>query len=288
VRIVVIGPGGFIGPRLSASLKQRSHELFTFSSSDGSFDVESGMLADLPDLPGLDALVYLAQSPFYRDLPERLPHVWSVNVLSAAKAAQWARRNGARRILYASTGNVYSPSFHPHAEADAVSRSDWYALSKVHAEEMLSLFPQVDVNCARLFGVYGPGQRGKLIPNLISAVRDGRNITLLPHPHDSSDAAGLRLSLCYIDDAVRVLVRLIEEGGPRVLNVASPEVLSIREIASTIGQRVGRAPAFTIGSSYRHADLIADTSQVMPIMGSFTNWSAGITNTLVECDDGGG
>ncbi len=94
-----------------------------------------------------------------------------VNVHSAVAIAEHARRAGAKRFVYASTGNVYAAGFAPFSEAAPVRRDDWYALSKVHAEEALALFrPQLDVVIARLFGVYGPGQKGRLVPNLLASV----------------------------------------------------------------------------------------------------------------------
>lgn len=280
MRIAVIGAGGFIGARLSTAFEARGHDVFRFSSAGGCFHLESGMLADLAPVGALDALVYLSQSPYYRELPQRLQHVWNVNAVSAAKAAEWARQNGARRVVYASTGNIYEPSFEPHAEKDPVRRDDWYALSKLHGEETIALVRSVDVTFARLFGVYGPKQSLKLIPNLIESVQAGRSVVLQPHPSDAGDVDGLRLSLCYVDDAVRVLRRVVEAGGPRVLNVASPEVLSLRGIAAAIGRHLGVTPQFTRGMEPRACDLLAHTSLVRPILGEFTGFEDGLTRTI--------
>lgn len=285
MRVAVVGAGGFIGQHLADALSRGAVDVLPISSrSPEAFDQRTGIFVDrLPVHGSVDAMVYLSQSPHYRDVPQQAPHLWGVNVVSAVKAAEWARRAGARRIVHASTGNVYQPSFAAHAEGDPVRRDDWYALSKAHAEEALRLLPDVSVTSVRLFGVYGPGQRSKLIPNLMRTILDGRPIRLQPHPSDPSDAGGLRLSLTHVDDVVRVMLHLIAEGGPPVLNVAGPGAHSIRQAADVIGRCVGVTPTFEFAQEPRGFDLVADTSLVSAIVGgAFTNFDSGIAPVVDE------
>lgn len=285
MRVAVVGAGGFIGRHLIEALTVRADEVVAISSkSADAFDQRTGILVDRPpsDRP-IDALVYLAQSPHYREVPAQAPHLWGVNVVSAIKAAEWARRCGATCIIYASTGNVYEPSFSAHTEAGPVRRDDWYALSKAHAEEALWLMPDIRATSVRLFGVYGPGQRDKLIPNLARTIARDERIHLHGHPTDRDDRDGLRLSLTYVDDVVRALLQvIIGKAGP-ALNVAGPEVLSIRDIARTIGDRIGVPPVFTTDPEPRACDLVADNSMVSALVGgAFTAFSSGIIPTIDE------
>ena len=266
-RIAVIGAGGFIGRRLSAAAAAAGNTVHAISSSDGSFDSESGLLTP-PSIDGpLDAVVYLSQSPRYREVPQQASHLWSVNVVSAIVAAQWGRRLGARHFIYASSGTIYEPSFTPHRETDPLRRDRGYALSKIHAEEALQQFEDdLVVTCARCFGVYGPGQQGKIIPNLTAAIRRGRSVEIHRHPLDASDTNGVRLSLGHVDDIVRAFLKLIDQPRPGPINVTSPEVLSIREIAVHIATALGVAPRFEMAADPREGDVIADTSRVCELM----------------------
>lgn len=232
------------------------------------FEPASGILSDGFDLPaGTECVVYLAQSPYYRQMPEKASHLWGVNVLSAMKVAELARHRGVRRFIYASTGNVYSPSFSPLSEGDSLRRDDWYALSKIHAEEGLGLYrSDMSVTVTRIFGVYGPGQADKLVPNLAQSIRSGVPIKLAPNPHDDEDKGGLKVSLCYIDDVVEIFSRLIAQEGPDVINVAGPEVLSVRDIAQAIGDTLGISPKFEIASQPRGLDLIADVTMLVGML----------------------
>lgn len=262
--IGIVGATGFLGAHLSRALASDGIPVVPISASIGGFDLSTGILADaLLPAGQLDAVVYLSQSPHYREVPQQAPHLWGVNVVSALKAAEWARRSGARRFVYASSGSVYQPAFTAFHEDDPLRRDNWYALSKVQAEEALGLYAgALTVTCARLFGVYGPAQRGKLIPSLIEAVRGRRAIRLQPHPFDPTDDGGVRLSLSYVDAVVDVLKRLALGDGPRALNIAGPDTCSVRDIATRIGARLNIAPSFGADPTPREGDLVADRTRL--------------------------
>lgn len=267
--VLVIGSGGYMGRHLMTGLSQAGVEASGTSSSDGTgIDPESGLLPTAFAIqPGTTAVVYMAQSPRYREVPEQAAHVMAVNTLSAVRAATLARAAGVRRFIYVSTGTVYASSFAPLAEDAPVRRDNWYVLSKLHGEEALALFrPDMEVIVVRPFGVYGPMQSGRLIPNLIESVKMGRPVTLQPRPDMPEDREGLRISLCFIGDATDILVRLVKAGGPSCLNLAGPEAVSIRNIAESIGSIVGKAPLFEMSNSFRDSDLIADIRKLADTM----------------------
>jgi nucleoside-diphosphate-sugar epimerase len=232
------------------------------SARAGGIDPATGLLPRDFTVPrDVRSVYYLAQSPALKGEPPRYEHLLAVNVVSALHAARAAREAGVRQFFYASTGNVYAPSFVPLRESDPVRRDNWYSLAKVQAEEALLLLGHgLEVTSLRLFGLYGPGQSGRLVPNLAEAVRARRAVTIEPNPHDAQDDGGLRLSLCHVRDAAAVLASLTECEVPRFLNVASGEACSVRAIACAIGEALGVAPAFETSPRPRAFDLIADTA----------------------------
>lgn len=282
--VLVIGSGGYMGRHLMAGLSRAGLGARGTSSADGSgIDPESGLLPAAFAIPsGTTAVVYMAQSPRYREVPEQATHVLAVNTLSAVRAATLARAAGVRRFIYVSTGTVYAPTFAPIAEDAPVRRDSWYVLSKLHGEEALNLFRQdMEVIVVRPFGVYGPAQKGRMVPNLIDAVKNGRPVTLHPRKGMPEDIGGLRISLCYIDDATEILMRLVREGGPACLNLAGPEAVSVRSIAEAAGAVFGRPPVFEVSSSSRDTDLIADTRNLVTAMAPrFTSFSDGFDRAI--------
>ncbi len=268
---LVIGSTGYMGRHLMAGLAATGLPAVGASSSDGTgIHPDTGLLPDSFAVPaGTGAVVYMAQSPRYRD-PDQAAHVLAVNVVSAVKAAVAARKAGVQRFIYVSTGTVYAPSFDPLAENAPVFGADWYSLSKIQGEQAVHMFRNdMEVHVVRPFGVYGPGQTGRLVPNLMASIQEGRTITLQGRPDDPSDADGLRISLCHVDDATRILIHLIQHGGPVCLNLAGEEAASIRTLATLLGELMGCPPVLATATAFRNFDLVADIGllrQIPPMM----------------------
>jgi UDP-glucose 4-epimerase len=284
MKVLVIGSGGYMGRHLMRALAKEGIETVGASTANGSgINPTTGLLPD-NFLVAADttAVVYMAQSPRYRQVPEQASHVLAVNTLSAIRAAIAARTAGVTRFIYLSTGTVYAPCFEPLVEGAPVRRDSWYVLSKLHGEEALSLFRQdMEVIVVRPFGVYGPEQQGRLVSNLIHSVRNHKPITLQSRLGDSENRDGLKISLCYIDDATGILLSLVQNGGPACLNLAGIEALSIRSMAESIGCLIDRSPEFVPGIAPRDSDLIADTRLLcssVPI--SFTSFAVGLERSM--------
>lgn len=260
-RICIVGAGGYVGRHLVERLREQGASVQALSSRDGTgIDPRTGLLpADLRLQEGLDAVVFAAQSPYYRQVPEMAWHLQAVSCVSAVQAAVAAQRAGARRFIYLSTGNVYAPSFEPLSEDAPVSGAQWYPLSKLQGEQSLSMLrPKLEVCVVRVFAIYGPDQTDKLVPRLAASV-DQRNAITLAHRHAAMPDAGLRLNPCHIEDAVAVLSRLAIEGGPPLLNLAGPDTVGVGDIARIWGRLRGIEPRLQSDPAIRKFDLIGDT-----------------------------
>jgi nucleoside-diphosphate-sugar epimerase len=282
--VLVMGSSGYLGRHLVANLSAAGLDVAKASSAT-KFGIEpkSGLLpVDFLIPKGTETIVYLSQSPRYRELPSSADHVLSVNALSPVRLALLAKSVGVKRFIYLSTGTVYEPCFNSIDESAPIRRDGWYALSKIHAEEGLSLFrDDIEVIVIRLFGVYGPGQTDRLVPNIANSILTGRVIKLHPHGNEGADTSGLHISLCYVDDAVDCLRYLVLNGGPSFLNLASPTATSVRDVAELIGQNLGIQPHFEIDPSRRDTDLIANTSLLNSIYPrSYISLQDGIKRTL--------
>lgn len=232
---------------------------------------------------GTYAVVYLSQSPYYKQVPQMAHHLMSVNVVSAIKAAELAIEIGAQKFFYASSGNVYAPSFFPLKEDSPLRRDNWYSLSKIFAEEALLLLKElIDMKILRFFGVYGPKQKNKIIPNIIEKILNDQEILIYKNPHDPKDLNGLKISLCYIDDIVKIIFNLLFcDSKSEIINVAGNRPISIKEIALTVGKYLEKKPKFKILNEYRETDFIADISLLKQIINpTFTDFDLGIKKVI--------
>lgn len=277
MRIAIVGATGFIGSRLARALEQSGHAIVRLSSTNGAFS-PSGLLNPDAIIGPLDAVAYLSQSPRYRQLPASRDHVWAVNVHSAEIAAKRAQDAGAQRFVYASSGSVYAPSPSPHAESDPLRRDDLYPLSKIEGEERTAAASQgMTVRIARLFAVYGAGQKDMLVPGLIDRLRKRIEVDIFPRQDDPDDRDGRRLSLCYVDDAVACLIAMLTTDTPTVVNVGCPEPVSIRALAQSLGRHLAIEPRFKVSTEKREVNLLADTTKMRQLLGrDATSLEAGL------------
>ena len=287
MKAAIIG-AGFVGLELARQLLSAGHEAVLMDTCPAPRGLgiparPCDVLAPTVTLPPkLDAVFYLAQSPYYREFPEQAGHLFGVNTLGAVKAAEAALKTACRFFFYASTGNVYTPSFKPLAEDDPAENPAAYALSKHMAERALALFgSQFTVCLGRLFGVFGPGQE-RMLPALIrESLLNDEPLRLAPHPEHGPDG-GLHVSFILNADLGRALVRLAEKAlagnaVPPILNFGGPESISIERLAGEMGRKMNRAPRFEHLHAARRFDLVADISLLRKTLDiSFTPFTEAI------------
>lgn len=288
MKVLIIGSGGFLGKNLFNYLLDQNIDVIGCSSAEHhGICADTGLLSSQFSIPpDTHTVIYLSQSPYYRQVPEMAEHLLSVNVVSAVKVAELARRANVKHFIYTSTGNVYKPSFEPLSEEAPVSRNNWYALSKIHAEESLSLFRNdFDVTIMRLFGVYGTGQTDKLIPNLFNTVLQRRKVFVDRNSIDANDIDGLRISLINVVDLVKIFLQCITSSNLKsyLLNISSHEVVSIRHITKLISQSLSLPVDIEVSDKYRQSSLIANIQLLQATFNPvFTPIETGIQNMSVQ------
>lgn len=271
-RILLTGATGLIGHHLTTRLSS-GHEVWAVHhrASDQIDPKVHPVRWDLTGAPPagllpdrLDAVVHLAQSPYFRDFPDRAQHVFDVNVGSTQRLLDHAVRAGARHFVFASSGGVYAPGPAVLREGDPVLTGEalsFYPASKLAGELLVQSYArQFNLVILRFFFVYGPGQRpDMLIPRLVRSIASGEPITL-------AGAEGLHLNPTYVTDASAAVEQALTLTGSHVINVGGPQVLSLREVAEVIGSHIGRRPVFTSRESAAH-DLIADITPMIELLG---------------------
>ena len=249
MRVLVSGGSGFIGARLMQRLKGEGHEVFCIRrasilgpscGTDILWDLESAAIPQhLPDR--IDAVAHLAQARQYRHFPEGAPEMFRVNVAGTAALLEYSRQARASVFCLISSGTVYEPYAGDIREDAALAPVRYLGASKLAAEIVSRPYADLfALGIFRLFFPYGPGQKERLVPDLIGRVRGDLPIRL------ASDGEGLRLVPTFVDDIVEVLIAALTEPWSGTFNVASPAVVSLRELAEIIGKTIGKPPRFEI------------------------------------------
>jgi nucleoside-diphosphate-sugar epimerase len=264
MRLLVTGAAGFVASHLIPWLSREGHEVYALDRDRSRIaglpatPVEQDLSQPLGALPGVDAIVHLAQANV--KLPDEAPLLFAVNAGSTVELLDHARRSGAERFLYASTGTVYGFGDRPFHEADEPAGRDLYAVSKLSGELAVEAYaPHFSTFVARLWAPYGPGQRSRMIPRLIDRVRAGEPVQL-------TDGGRPRMNPTYVDDVCRVFTAALELDGHHVVNVAGDEVVGIGDLARLIGAAVGREPVLEQAVGGAPGDVIADTTRLHELL----------------------
>lgn len=101
-------------------------------------------LANLP--AHADNIIYLAQSPHYRDFPAQAEHIWEVNVQGVLRMLEYARKAEAAYFLLASSGSVYAPSTVDFYEDSPLALGPGQTRKLPLKPELLRILPIVKVN----------------------------------------------------------------------------------------------------------------------------------------------
>jgi len=270
--ILVTGANGLVGRATLARLGPSRRVYAILRASPGNplpagalpvvHDLRRGEDPALAEIP--ETIVHLAQSARYRDFPEGALDVFEVNVGATQRLLDLASRTGVKRFVYASSGGVYGHGEAPFDEEAplAPDTSLGHYLGSKRCGELVSRAYQgrMTVVVLRFFFVYGPGQRSTmLIPRLIESVRSGRPIVL-----QGND--GIRVNPIYAEDAAAAVEAAIGLQASTTVNVAGPDVLTLRRLASLIAEAIGHEPRFEVRGGAQPAHLVGDTERMARLL----------------------
>jgi nucleoside-diphosphate-sugar epimerase len=230
-RVLVTGASGFVGGHVVAQLRAAGAQVETVSARDrahmaqrvGAFAPEVAIhLGGFTDIGSSWAN---PQACFEANVAA------TIALLDALGAAE------CRRVVFASTADVYGDLPAPFREDAAVRPLSPYAVSKWSAERLCELAYRTGGPAAvvlRLFNTYGPNQPvTRLVPDVIRSALAGRNIEL---------TRGLqRREANFVGDIAGGIVAAATADGidGEVVNLGSGEAISVRDLTSTILDLMG-------------------------------------------------
>jgi len=251
-RVLVTGGAGFIGSHLCRRLLDEGCEVLAFDNlltghlsnlqallghprfSFDHYDVTNYLYVDGP----LDAILHFASPASPVDF-ERLPiQILKVGSLGTHKALGLARAKGARFLL-ASTSECYGdPLVSPQPESylgnvNPVGIRGVYDEAKRFAEAMTMAYHRhhgVETRIVRIFNTFGPRMQvddGRAIPNFFTQAIRGDDVTVF------GDGAQTR-SICYVDDLVEGVWRLLNADYAGPVNIGSDAEISMLNLAQRI------------------------------------------------------
>jgi dTDP-glucose 4,6-dehydratase len=258
VRVLVTGGAGFLGSHLCERLIAKGHEVLCYDS------LLTGDLENLASLKGsdrftfreydvtgnldvegnLDWVLHFASPASPVDYLEHPIHTLKVGALGTLNGLGLAKAKAASFFL-ASTSEVYGdPLVNPQPESywgnvNPIGPRGVYDEAKRFAEAMTYAYHrihQIPVRVARIFNSYGPRLRrddGRAVPTFIRQSLLGEPITV------HGDGSQTR-SLCYVDDMIDGLIRLLPcHEAVEPVNLGNAQEVTVLELAELTRKLAG-------------------------------------------------
>lgn len=271
-RCLVAGGTGFIGRHLLKEMAE-AWELFLLvrtkterASSNNIRYIYADLSRDWDAKPlpkKIDVVIYLAQSLDYKAFPSKACDMFYVNTVSVVRLLDYARRVGAKKFVFASSGGVHYRDFSKKAAKKRFKPNlDFYLDTKLCTEILASDFSAyMDIIMLRFYFVYGSGQNKKVfIPNLIDRIREGKPLVLYGRFGDSFNPI-------YVMDAVKAIVRSLKLKGSHRIDIAGPQAHTLREMSGVIGRALNAKPVFKIRRVAKNPGLLGDISLMKRLIG---------------------
>lgn len=219
------------------------------------------------DMPRrIDVVIHLAQSREFRRFPSGAIDTHAINVGSTALLLDWARSAGAQQFIVASTGGVYGNASTPHREDEPIRLPDvttYYVASKLASEALSrSYHSHFAIVTLRPFFMYGRAQdRSMLLPRVVERLRSGRSI-----PIAGDD--GIRFNPIHVSDASRAVVAALTLREGAVINLAGPQIISLRHAVEILAARLGVEAKFEREPNSEPNEITGDISRLCSLLDS--------------------
>lgn len=250
-KVLVNGATGFIGSNLIQELLKRGAKIYSIDNfSYTNIELAKKKLSFLKEITIIEGDVSKKEN--WEKLPSDIEYLfhfsapssiilfkkypekcWNETVWGLYHALEYSKKNNVKKLIYPSSGAIYSGNEMPHTEKVYPKPRNLYASAKVACEALANSYSDFVKSIGlRIFVGYGPGEERKedfgSAPYLF--IRDlikGKAPELWGDGNQTRD-------FVYIDDLVNMIIQSAEIEHTGILNIGTGESYSFRELIQMI------------------------------------------------------
>jgi UDP-glucose 4-epimerase len=188
----------------------------------------------LDAMKGAKVVFHLAAQAGVKYCIENPVKAHEVNVTGTLNVLNAARKNGVKKLVYASSSSIYgNPTKVPLSEDMAPNPTSIYGATKLAAEKYCTAMGQtwgLPVTCLRYFSAYGPrGRPDQVVTAFALKVMKGERPAIYGDGSYSRD-------FTFISDVVSatVISAIVEESNGQVINIGYGKETNIASVARMV------------------------------------------------------
>lgn len=276
---VVIGNSGLLG-KYFVNNAYKNRKIFSFSRTKSYNPNETWIKTDLnesssietklKEVGAIDEIVYLAQSPNYKNFPSSAKEILNINFLRFQEVLEYSRTNDVKHVIYTSTGGIYGKSYNaPFSEEEWLAERDgnwnqlegglsFYFKSKIFSEMISKSYESFfKITVLRPFFIYGMGDpKDSLIKRLIHSVK--YNVPIQVHGN-----TGFNMTPIHAQDASDAILHCLDRSLNGTYNLSGLEEISIRHLCDIIGNILNIKPRFEEIDGSKPFKICANINKLM-------------------------
>lgn len=252
MNVLITGGAGFVGSHLADACLQRGYGTYVLDnlSTGRKENLSPGVELIIADLArdDLDDIVskvkpeYIFHLAAQSSVPVSIRDPFldaEVNIMGTIKLLEAARKNGVKKIIYASSAAVYgNPCYLPINETHQRVPLSFYGISKYVPEYYMKVYMDLydlSFTALRYANIYGPRQiphgEGGVIAIFVDRILKGEEIVIHGDGKQTRD-------FIYVTDIALANLAAMEHGDGGIYNIGTGVPTTINQLVSTLEEIV--------------------------------------------------
>lgn len=253
-RILITGGAGFVGSNAANWLSKNGYDVVAMDNLYLGWETnvepqvtfingDVNKQEDLEKVGPVDYIIHLAASSSAPMFTDDLGAAVTNNVNGHIQVMEYARKVGAKKMLFASTSSIYGNNPIPLTEDQSVTPPNFYAVSKHAQEEVSRSYNQVyglEIIAFRFMSVYGlheehKGRFANLVSQFIWGMEEGKQPTIYGDGTQTRDLTNVK----DLIQAFKLAMETEKQFGFTVFNVGTSHAINMLELMDILNKAMG-------------------------------------------------